>query len=177
MDEKLKPMSSAIQYKNVRTEFGNALVENMCTGCTCVMNQALINHIRGRVPEFTVMHDFWIYLVGTCFGYVLYDEESRILYRQHSKNAVGAETTILKCIVRRIKRFNSNRGLLTRQAKEFWKIYQNEMPEEKRELLQTFIAAKTDKTARRKLLKESRIFRQTAGDCFIMRIVLRLGLL
>ena len=94
----------------MKTEFGNALVENMCTGCTCVVNYKLLELIQGRLPNFTVMHDFWIYLVGTCFGKVIYDEQSYILYRQHGNNELGAASTVLDNYKRRLKCFKKHRG-------------------------------------------------------------------
>ena len=52
------------------------------------------------------MHDFWIYLVGTCFGTVIYDEESYIYYRQHGANELGTATSVFENYKRRIKNFS-----------------------------------------------------------------------
>lgn len=175
VDAKLHPLKSAIHYHNVKTEFGNALVENMCTGCTCVVNKDLLRLIKGRTPKFTVMHDFWIYLVGTCFGTVVYDKRSRILYRQHGGNELGAASSLLENYKRRVKYYKKHRGQLGRQAAEFLRIYQNEMPEEKRRLAEELVKAKADKAARRKLLNERKLFRQRKSDDWIFRILLLTG--
>lgn len=176
VDAELHPIPAAMTYPDIRLEFGNALVENMCTGCTSVINQQMLLLLKGRTPEFTVMHDFWIYLVGTCLGKVVYDEESFILYRQHGNNVVGSASSIVENYKRRIKNFRKHRGQLTKQAEELLRIYREEMPEGKRELAELLIQTKSGMKARRKLLRERKIFRQRKSDNVIMRILLLLGL-
>ena len=39
-----------------------------------------------------VTHDFWLGFVGTCYSPIKYLPESLVLYRQHSFNAIGANT-------------------------------------------------------------------------------------
>lgn len=175
VDTDLRPLRQAIRYPDVRTEFGNALVENMCTGCTCVVNRDLLRLIKGRAPEFTVMHDFWIYLVGTCFGAVLYDEESRILYRQHGGNELGAASSLLENYRRRVRNYRKHRGQLGRQAAEFLKVYGDEMPIEKKELAEELVRAGTDREARKRLLAERKVFRQRKSDDWIFRMLLAAG--
>lgn len=176
-DAELRPLKQAIRYPEVRAEFGNALVENMCTGCTCVINQAMLRLLKGRQPEFTVMHDFWIYLVGTCFGTVIYDKESRILYRQHGNNELGSASSLFENYKRRVKNYKKHRGQLGRQASQLLMLYGEEMPVEKRELAEELVRARKDKATRRKLLKERKIFRQRRSDDGIMKVLLLFGLL
>src|SRR5699024_7548866 len=101
----------------------NALIENMCIGCTCVINKALCSKIINHMPSFVIMHDFWIYLVSSCFGKVIYDKDTYILYRQHDRNAVGMSSSKLKNYLKRVKNFNKHRGLLSRQICEFERLY------------------------------------------------------
>ena len=175
VDAELHPIPAAMTYPDIRPEFGNALVENMCTGCTSVINQQMLLLLKGRTPEFTVMHDFWVYLVGTCLGKVVYDEESFILYRQHGNNVVGSASSIVENYKRRIKNFKKNRGQLTRQATELLRIYGEEMPEENRQLAEKMVLSKTDKKVRKQLLKERKVFRQRKSDNWIFRQLLRYG--
>ena len=182
VDEQLNPLSQALLYNNVRPDFGNALVENMCTGCTCVINREMLKLLKGRTPDFTVMHDFWIYLVGSCFGRVLYDKESYILYRQHSGNELGAASSLLENYKRRIKNFKKHRGQLTRQAKELLRLYEKELSGDdkkrtaNRALAEELVQAKKDKKIRRKLVKEGKVFRQRKSDDGIMKVLILFGL-
>lgn len=177
VDENLNPIPAAITYKNVRTEFGNALVENMCTGCTCVINHKLLKLIQRKTPDFTIMHDFWIYLVGTCLGKVIYDEQSYILYRQHGKNELGVASSIGENYKRRIKNFWKHRGQLSRQVEELIKIYGTQMRKEKLETATFLVQSRQHIKARIILLQKRTIFRQRKSDDGIMKTLLLFGLL
>ncbi len=177
VDESLNPLSAAITYNRVRPEFGNALVENMCTGCTCVINKDMLLLLKGRQPEFAIMHDFWIYLVGSCFGKVIYDEKAYILYRQHDGNMVGAANSLMENYRRRIQNFKEHRGQLTRQVEELLKLYGNQILAEKKKLAEEVVQIKKDRKIRRKLWTEGAIFRQKKSDNWIMKILLLFGLL
>ncbi len=176
VDAKLNPLPSPIKYPNVRAEFGNALVENMCTGCTCVINQAMVQLLKGKQPTFTIMHDFWIYLVGTCFGTVIYDEESYIYYRQHGANELGTATSVFENYKRRIKNFKKHRGQLTKQAEQLLNLYGTLMPEEKKTVATLFLQSKQDWNIRMKFLQQGMVFRQRKSDEFILYIIMLLGL-
>jgi len=70
--------------------FANALVQNVATGCTIVMNRLARDAVRA-MPAPETMHDWWCYLViAGIGGHLLYDPEPCILYRQHGGNAVGS---------------------------------------------------------------------------------------
>lgn len=177
VDAGLKPIPAAITYREVRTEFGNALVENMCTGCTCVINNSLLKLLQGKQPEFTIMHDFWIYFIGTCFGKVIYDEQSYILYRQHGNNELGAASSLWDNYKRRIKNFKKHRGQLTKQAEELLRLYGKQMSKENRELAELLIKAKQSYSARKALLKDGTVFRQRKSDDRLMKILILFGLI
>ena len=38
-----------------------------------------------------IMHDWWLSLIASAFGYVYYIPKATISYRQHGDNSVGAE--------------------------------------------------------------------------------------
>ena len=177
VDENLNSIPAAITYKNVKTEFGNALVENMCTGCTCVINHELLELIQGRIPHFTVMHDFWIYLVGTCFGKVIYDEQSYILYRQHGGNELGVASSIRENYTRRVKNFRKHRGQLSKQAEELIRIYGAQMRKEELETALFLIRTRQHIKTRIILLQKRKIFRQRKSDDRILKTLLLFGLL
>lgn len=72
-----------------RTGFPSQLVSNTVTGCTVLMNQALL-HKALPVPADAVMHDWWLSLVASCFGQLLFIDRSLVEYRQHDRNTLGA---------------------------------------------------------------------------------------
>jgi len=76
---------------NRRPSLQNALVQNIATGCTIVMNEAARRAVLAAQPPSGTLHDWWSYLVVTAVGgHVVFDPHPVILYRQHGANAVGA---------------------------------------------------------------------------------------
>ncbi|WP_455714078.1 glycosyltransferase family 2 protein, partial [Anaerosporobacter sp.] len=138
VNNELQPISTGISYKRVRISLGNALVENMCIGCTSMLNQALVLKILHDLPSFSIMHDFWIYLVASTFGRVIYDDNAYILYRQHENNVVGMSSTKYKNYLRRIHNYRKHQGQLTKQAQEFLDLY-DDIPNEKVELIKLLL--------------------------------------
>ncbi len=75
----------------------NALVQNVATGCTIVMNEAARRAVLAVPPPAATLHDWWSYLVVTAIGgRVIFDTQPVILYRQHGANAVGAVPSIVE---------------------------------------------------------------------------------
>ena len=83
VDQNLQPLESEIKRPPMRPGFRNAMIENIVTGCTAVFDQSLREMVVKELPQFTVMHDWWLYLIATCFGEIYYDETPYICYRQH----------------------------------------------------------------------------------------------
>ena len=73
--------------------FRNALIENIASGHTIVLNTAAARLARaaaGLVPQ-VFAHDWWLYLLITgAGGHVIADPRPALLYRQHDQNAIGA---------------------------------------------------------------------------------------
>jgi glycosyltransferase involved in cell wall biosynthesis len=90
VDQDLKPigLSPSLRYS---PSFGNALVQNIASGCTIVMNAAARRVILAvQMPDISV-HDWWAYLLVTgAGGRVIFDNTPSILYRQHRANAIGS---------------------------------------------------------------------------------------
>ncbi|WBV43911.1 glycosyltransferase [Pseudoroseomonas cervicalis] len=72
--------------------FGNALVQNIATGCTVMLNPAARQLILAAAPmPAASMHDWWAYLlVSGAGGALRFDPRPALLYRQHGRNSVGA---------------------------------------------------------------------------------------
>ena len=124
VDENLKELNNEMTRKLKKPAFENAVVENIVTGCTLVMNKTLRNMAKAHQPEFTVMHDWWFYLLASCYGKVYYDMEQHISYRQHGSNTVGYNVSKTKEFKDRLKRFKRNRRNISRQLSEFVHIHE-----------------------------------------------------
>ena len=68
----------------------SALTENIITGCTAALNRSAVRLLqRASVPRGVRFHDWWLYLVLSAMGQVVYDNEPTLLYRQHGSNHIG----------------------------------------------------------------------------------------
>lgn len=153
--------------------FGNAMVENCCTGCTIVINQSLQKLVaEKRIPECS-MHDWWLYLLASCFGKVFYDPKPSIQYRQHGANAVGMEVRRIEKIKKKIRGFNKGRNVISYQLAEFYRLYR---PKGKKgTLLKQFLYAKKHPLYRGILLMGHDIYRQKKVDTIICKILMLTG--
>lgn len=83
--------------------FSNALIQNVISGHTMVLNASavrLMAEADKRVDQ-VVIHDWWIYQVITgCGGRVIFDDQPTVLYRQHGKNQIGANSGIMASLGR-----------------------------------------------------------------------------
>ena len=173
VNQNLIPVSQCLHYTKVIPSFENALVENMCTGCTAVMNRKLFELLRNQQPEFTVMHDFWIYLLASCFGKVIYDSTPHILYRQHTDNQIGMATNLFENYKRRVMNFRKHRGQLMRQVHELERLYM--IPEENKKVVDQFLQIPRSFKARVKLLGSKKVYRQRKSDDVILKILILIG--
>lgn len=78
-------------------DFRHALVQNFAGGNTMVLNRAALHLVQRALPRMrdAAVHDWWLYqLISGAGGCVILDPEPQILYRQHSRNQIGANSTL-----------------------------------------------------------------------------------
>ncbi len=94
VDENLNIINNSFfklqNFDSNRDKLNNLLVQNIVTGCTVMINRNLLNFIR-IIPKRAIMHDWWMALIASAVGMIIYIESPTILYRQHGNNCVGAK--------------------------------------------------------------------------------------
>ncbi|GAB4232855.1 MAG: glycosyltransferase family 2 protein [Deltaproteobacteria bacterium] len=162
-----------------KTGFGNALVENVSPGCTFVLTAAARKIVVSSLPERAIMHDWWCYLVVSCFGTVLYDPAPQVRYRQHGGNAVGGTSRPLARFLRRANRFLRNPDdtyRVTDQAREFLRCFRDRIEGENAGTLDAFLRSRSGMFSRfRYALSPMGVWRQSAADTWILRLLILLG--
>ena len=73
-----------------RTDPVDLALTNVVTGCTALLNRALLQKAL-PIPAEALMHDWWLALVASAFGQIALVEEPGVLYRQHGSNVLGAQ--------------------------------------------------------------------------------------
>ncbi|MFD1881900.1 glycosyltransferase family 2 protein [Paracoccus pacificus] len=95
-DEDLRPMGSSPGVRRPPS-FRNALVQNIASGNTMVLNRAGATLIKAANAEAgpIVIHDWWTYqLITGVGGKVIFDDQTVLFYRQHAHNEIGADVGI-----------------------------------------------------------------------------------
>jgi Glycosyltransferases involved in cell wall biogenesis len=117
-----------------RVALNNLVVQNIATGCTCVYNEKLRELIR--VPEFCVMHDWWLAIIASAFGRLWHIERQTMFYRQHEDNRVGAsDVKSLGFKIHNLLHNEKIRAALAgsyKQAAEFARLYDDMLYERQR---------------------------------------------
>ncbi len=165
VDENLERLSEQ-QNPHVNPGFGNAVIESVCSGCTLLMNRALADIIKERLPEDVIHHDWWCYMAACYLGELYYDENSYICYRQHSGNEVGASGSALAMIRAKARDLKKRHGDLKKQLSDFRRFYHSEP--EKDALVDAILEA--DKfPGRVTILFDRRWYRQSVLDNWVVR--------
>ena len=92
-EEKSLIAESFVHYQGLeieRNRFTNLVISNVVTGCTVFINEALA---RKAVPvsKEAIMHDWWLSLVASACGKLVFIDAPLVSYRQHDTNAIGAK--------------------------------------------------------------------------------------
>ena len=160
--------------------FSNALVENIATGCTTIINRRALNIIQESshpLPDIE-FHDWWLNLIiSGVGGKVIFDSEPGIKYRQHTSNVQGARVSLLASMKTLIKRQLSGqlKNQIERNLKAASKV-DGKFTSANRKKLKAFQKARNSNfTQRVDYLRSSSIYRQTWLDDLVMRIMILIG--
>jgi glycosyltransferase involved in cell wall biosynthesis len=100
VDADLKPLHPSYwRYQKVDPAVARnwieLLVQNPVAGCSSIMNSAAVRVARST-PDKGLLHDHLAAVLAARFGTVSWLDEPTMLYRQHSRNVVGARRFGLK---------------------------------------------------------------------------------
>jgi len=153
--------------------FENALVENVATGCTIVLNRPAIDLLASRSPEHFVMHDAWCYLVVSGCGRVIYDPTPWALYRLHGSNTMGVgETPMAEWLGRARRMLAKNSGpSFRRQAEELEKLYAGKLSPRATQTLELFLTSLSSFSRRAWYAIKGAVHRQHWPDDLLFRIM------
>ena len=151
--------------------FENALVENIATGCTIVLNRAAIKLLSSKVPDDFLMHDAWCYLAIAGCGKVLYDARPQVLYRLHTSNAIGVGRNLRSEWARRARRHlaEGHERVLTRQAQELRRLYGSQLRPEAARSLDAFLQGQSSVQQRLRYAFRGTAHRQRRVDDLVYR--------
>ncbi len=149
--------------KRYHTEnFPGVMISTAASGLTMVMNRRLIELLKSYQPCDIYMHDQWtIQVCAAVGGRVIYDENSYVLYRQHSSNVVGGSSKLqyrgLRLLMYRLKKLFIYKEHPAQSAAEILNGYDRYLSEESKDEL--VVLRDNRKLANRLRLLFSPVFR------------------
>ena len=153
VDENLNPIDDSFYaYTKQHIEYNAInylLFQNHCLGCTMLWNKKL-NDIISYNCNDVYIHDWWIALIASCFGTIACLNNSTILYRQHSDNAIGVSksTNIISYSMEKLKQrsqFKEKIKLYIKQAEVLYKEYNTNLTIQQKKAVLAFIDLKNHK--------------------------------
>lgn len=158
--------------------FENAVVENIVVGCSSAFNDAAARLGAEGAPTHALMHDWWMYLVTSCFGEIVYDPESLIQYRQHANNLVGSNRGGLASIRAKMRRHfsrSADSSPICGQLSDLLAIHGHRLDAGQRGLVNELLDGKRGTLKRLRLALTTRSRRQSPLDQVLLRAVLLTG--
>lgn len=173
VDEHLRSLELSTIPKKIG--FGNALVENVSVGCTVVLNRKALDLLCMQTLPNVYAHDWWCYLVISCFGEVIFDDCAPIKYRQHGGNAIGAATNPRAALKRKINRLLDGPPWISEQAAAFLALFADRLTFAQRKLVEDICKSKTSWQHRVILALSPAIWRNNWLENLILRLVILLN--
>lgn len=173
--ETLEPLGKTIIPKK-GVGFYNAMAQNVTPGHTQVFNRKLMECLKlGRSDDIHVV-DWWIYLIASGMGQVIFNNECTVLHRQHGDNAVGYELSFLKQLFKRLKRIHTrDANTISRQLKSFYNIYGNNLNPEYHMEIQAYLDNLTTLPKRLSYAVKTKIYRQTEIETLLFKCLYIMG--
>lgn len=174
VDEQLKNIGMYPVWRK-KPAFANAMVQNIASGLTLVMTRQTRNTIIDRLPKYdqVCMHDWWLYLVSTALGRVMYLPEPWVKYRQHAQNVWGANASGIGRWQRRFLKFfdNNEQGKVTLQLQEFRIRYQDLLKDYEKALLEEYLTSNKHFSTRLMYVLKKNVYRQTFIETLAFKVL------
>lgn len=175
-DELLHLLNGTTIIPKKGTSFFNAMIQNVLPGHTQVFNRALMNKLIGRNSKNIHVIDWWIYLVASGTGTVIFDKKCTVLHRQHNANVVGYENNIFKLAKQRFNRLlNSEAKSISKQLLDFQKFYENEISYDKKEEIENYFESQKTTYKRFRYTITTNVYRQKLYETLMFKILYILG--
>lgn len=130
--------------KNI-TDYKSLLVQNYVTGCTMMVNKALVDFYMQKKNLINksniLMHDYFFAIIASIFGNLYFCDQSLMLYRQHQSNSVGAKNVkSVEYAFNKIKEISKNKNIVRKTQFQIHEIFEmvkdmDSLPGEIKELL------------------------------------------
>ncbi len=176
VDEKLNPLGKMYENLQLTNRKIGSLLENRAAGCTMIFNKIARNmFLRGNFDKI-LYHDHWIFVICSYLGTVIYDNNTHILYRQHSNNQIGSKPTFKKIWNQRKKQLKrKNYHPREYMAQELLNNFKSKFNDDEILLLAIFAEYRTNTLSKLKMLLNRNIKMSSAKKYFWFVIHVLIG--
>jgi glycosyltransferase involved in cell wall biosynthesis len=133
--------NSHLDTKKVDT--AHLFMENKIIGCTVMLNQQIVPYLA-ELPDEIRVHDWWLALICSHFGRIVYCPEPTLLYRQHAGNMIGG-SSYSGYLKKRLAQIKKQRKILYQtflQGEAFVRLFHDRMDERQRAVAEAFAGMK-----------------------------------
>ncbi|HEL1969215.1 glycosyltransferase family 2 protein [Streptococcus suis] len=143
VDQNLRVMKESMirsQSHHANTQLVQELTENTVTGGVAMINHSLAGLWSGT--EDILMHDWYLALLASAFGKLVFIDRPGELYRQHADNVLGARTLSkrFKKWIRPHILFNVYWELIKNSQKQASYLLEMPLKDADRDLVQAFVS-------------------------------------
>lgn len=175
VDERLQQLGhSTAVHRGV--SFYNAMVQNVTPGHTQVFNRTMRASLLEKGQHDIHVIDWWLYLVASGVGRVLFFDEETVLHRQHQKNSVGFETNMFKKTMRRLREVHNKKGnAISFQLEAFYRLYADQLSCEYRAETEAFLSQMNSIKDRFKYIIRCHAYRQERLEDWVFKSLYLFG--
>ena len=174
-DEHLKPIGMT-RATPKGASFYNAMIQNIAAGHTQVLNNVLMGIIADSYSSDISVVDWWIYLIASAIGVVIFYNKPLVLYRQHNDNQLGYKANAVAMFLRRFRRLiNEGGDGLTGQLRAL-KVLDYDIPESYREEVERFLTHQVNFISRIKYAMTAKAYRQKKWETMVFKILYIIGI-
>ena len=161
------------QSGHANTDLLSELTENTVTGGTMLINQCLAE--KWQHCRQLLMHDWYLALMASASGHLVYLDKATELYRQHDNNVLGARTWSkrLKNWLRPHKLLEKYWRLITASQKQAENLLDLDLSDENRDLVKAYVHLLDNPFSERlKLLRSYGFRKNRAFHTFVFRTLI-----
>ena len=125
-DSILRPLHTLYKDYHFPSLLSMRLTDNPAPGCSIVFNNTARKYFIRADKDKIVYHDFWMYLICSYMGKVVYDSNCQIMYRQHDSNVMGLHNQ-KKNWIGRIRKLNHKLHIREYAAAELCRLFSSQI--------------------------------------------------
>lgn len=165
------------ESKGNKLSFRNSIVDCVPLGFNSCFNKKAQEMTIANMPKHSQGHDWWMYMLCSGLGQVVYDERATVKYRRHNANVSGEEVSFFQFQVWRFKKLflNGYFKKIREQIIEFEQLFGSQLSKEDQKVLALFTKQGFHPVNALKKVFYPQYFRQKVLDEIFLRAVMLIG--